>query len=909
MATARKAWIYGGLLALGWLALLVFATSPREGPPVPPGAAVLDLRLSAKGYVQLQALLQQARTTRRRPDDWVAGTLHTEEGAARCRVRLRGDQEAHWKKRKFSLRVKLRGASTFRGCDEFNLIVPWDRNYFSEMYAEWWNRRFGLVPCASDLVWLRINGRALGYYAFVEELGEAQLERNGLPFAPVFKGSRRGHLQDERVPWHESVVYSLPFFHAKASDAPLHDEVAHLLTTVFRELRQVDATMTAASYRRLAHLLDLERWAAYAAVSRVLGPHAESPHNVTVYFNSATGLFEPVLLDPFAVEELEVEDIDRGFAASFNVFNRELLSTPSFFALRKEALREVVAAKDEALARYQQFAPWIRYLAEDPLLDLDDPEWPSEPRRRWAPLEGLRSTSQGKYAARLRVLEDYLTRDVRPRPIERHHGRTQPIAHLEVTVLPAGRTTLALRGDPGVEGSIQLTELTVTGPGASSVRAAPAPDRQEGRDRRWTLQWNAGPAVEAGAERTIDLTGFDPDRHQLVPRVRAGAREPPVFLARSDARRMALDFLDRPVEELIRAASDLSFRLEPDRIVVPPGEYVVRAPLVLPRERRLVLEAGVRIRFAPEASLISYGPLTVAGTAEAPVVLDALDPGRGWGVVAVLATNARAAPEEAPRRSEVRHLIYARSRGATLNGIHYTGGLSFFYSDVSIERSLFLDAGEDDALNVKRASVSIRDCLFYGSPSDAMDLDWCGGEVRGCLIVGSGGDGIDLSGAEDLTLAGNAVLGAADKGVSVGEASRPVVEDNLLVACLTGIASKDRSLTASRRNALIACGHAFRAYQKKSIFGPARLESHGDLVADCGARDAAQDRSQVEVRDPAPAQPDLVAPARRLAAALAGKAPAAEVHRRTLDLLGARGDASWDRSAWVCSEEAWSWTR
>ena len=55
---------------------------------------------------------------------------------------------------------------------------------------------------------------------------------------------------------------------------------------------------------------------------------------------------------------------------------------------------------------------------------------------------------------------------------------------------------------------------------------------------------------------------------------------------------------------------------------------------------------------------------------------------------------------------------------------------------------------------------------------DAIDLDFCDGVVAGWTIEDVGGDGLDLSGST-LTLVDNRIARTGDKGVSVGDISRP----------------------------------------------------------------------------------------------------------------------------------------
>jgi Right handed beta helix region len=354
-------------------------------------------------------------------------------------------------------------------------------------------------------------------------------------------------------------------------------------------------------------------------------------------------------------------------------------------------------------------------------------------------------------------------------------------------------------------------------------------------------------------------------------------------LASSDEGQAWFEFLAPGADPVaLAAAAGLPLRATSDgSLVVPAGRHEVADLVFVPRApgRRLILAPGAQLRFAPGAGLISYAPLTAEGTPDLPISLDALDPQRGWLGLVVLSTNldpARDPDLPAAGSSRLRYVTCARARGGLLNGITYTGGVSFLASDVELERCRITDCGGDDGLNVKAARVVLRDTVFVRCPSDAVDLDWCEGEVSGCLFLGSGGDGVDLSGARDLEISDCAVLVAGDKALSVGEASRATIRGCLLGPALIGVASKDLSRVTVTRTTLLRADQALSAYRKKPVFGPGQLTASSLVLVDCGAEVAADEGSEVELgahRQP-DLPPDLEAALDELADALDASAPA-----------------------------------
>jgi hypothetical protein len=617
--------------------------------------------------------------------------------------------------------------------------------------------------------------------------------------------------------------------------------VARVFEEVLRTYRE-HPRFEPAQLERLSHLLDLDAWARFSALCRLMGSHPEHPHNVTAYFNAASGLFEPVFLDPEGTETRTAEAFEDSI--HLPVFTRELLTLLPFRDLRDHHLRRVLEGVDAFAATYDSYGQYLGLLDRDPLLRLpEEPDTSLDPSLEELVEVGV--TFKGFFQASQQVLSGFLEqpqRSLEPPLLQNQDSR---MVHVVVRLLEGGAAELHLRH--GRPQPLRLEALTLRGAGASLARLeAEAQVVDAPRARTW--RWPSPPSVPPAGDLVLRLEGFDPAAHtlQVVVEDDAGPLRFVVAPPSSDMG-VHLDFLDRSLPELAEAVSDLTFDRRGDDWVLPPGDYRVDGVLVVPRGGRLVLEAGARLRFGPGAALLTYAPLVVAGTAEQPVICEPLDEDEGWGLIGVLSTRAWSPQPPAERRSRVEHLVLRGARGATLNGVIYTGGLTFLRSDADVLRSCFVDVGGDDGLNVKRADVRVSECVFLECPQDAIDLDWCTGVVERCLMAACGGDGVDLSGAEGVQLRGNAILVMGDKGVSVGEASRVELEGNLLVGCAIGVASKDRSQTLSRDDTLAGCAEAFAAYRKKPIFGGGALVAQRPRLLDCERAARQDEESQVQV--------------------------------------------------------------
>jgi hypothetical protein len=255
-------------------------------------------------------------------------------------------------------------------------------------------------------------------------------------------------------------------------------------------------------------------------------------------------------------------------------------------------------------------------------------------------------------------------------------------------------------------------------------------------------------------------------------------------------------------------------------LLLPAGTHRFAEDVVLPEGVALHMEAGCSIELSNGASLISYGPLRIEGTAAQPVRIRPASPGGTWGTVAAVRPGSP---------SFIEYLRVEGGSGSVIEGVTITGALAIHEGDATIRHCSFSHGLAEDGLNIKNGNVQIRDCVFQDLASDAMDLDFVTGGVTDCSIERVAGDGIDLSGSE-ITLARNMVRQAGDKAISIGEQSRVFVTDSLLMSCPFGIAAKDASIATIEHCTLLENPRALAAYCKKPIFGGAELEASHCLI-------------------------------------------------------------------------------
>jgi parallel beta-helix repeat protein len=265
--------------------------------------------------------------------------------------------------------------------------------------------------------------------------------------------------------------------------------------------------------------------------------------------------------------------------------------------------------------------------------------------------------------------------------------------------------------------------------------------------------------------------------------------------------------------------------------------YVATRDLVIRPGAKLIVNAGVELRFQAGASLVVQGALSVYGREGKPVRLQAADPSRPWGALCfqnttdscVLnwteVTGATHGPDSAVYKAAVSAV------GSVLLLDHVSIGPSpqpFYGRNGRITlRRCSLDGTEagDDILNVQVALCTIEDSYFFGEGE--LDFDSVdGGVIRNTRVrstsVNNNRDCVDIGASQNVLLENNVVEEGSDKGFSIGEGSTVTLRGNTVAGCLRGIAVKDNSFARIDRNTIYGCVTGLDLYEKTPGLGGGR---------------------------------------------------------------------------------------
>ena len=733
----------------------------------------------------------------------------------RINFRLRGRSNWHFLPDKPSLRLKLRRSDPINLLRHINLINPEDRPMLSNIVADDLARRMGVLAHVSEMVRVFINGRYRGVYQLQTREDEEMLRRNWRLPGPIYLGDFL------KVPW-------------RRADFSVAGDAGVLETLDFDPLEEMLAAVYAAHgpdrYARLWSILDFDKFAALHAATALVGSlHIDVSHNQIFYFDSSTGLLEPMISDanghgmhnyPRTWRRLvraEVPD----HRMRLNEMNHPLLDAalrdPRFHHRRNQILYAALTGIGSVEAQTELIRAYTRAMDADVYADRHK----GALRDSFVGVIRLPYTNRQFEDAKADMLEWVRKRnaflldklgDSRARVVvsgEQRGGRTLFFVEVDGNA--------AVTFDTGAfEGGL-LADRDLDGKPATPV-AGPV-----------LLHPGLSEDPNTYYEHILFLKRWPP--HVLAPGVQRylfAADAAPGDVARIARGAFANSLSGDPVTTEVVTAAALDpasvranavsvhpWRFAPEpagEVVLGPGVVILKDDLIVGPRQSLVVRPGTELRLGPGVSIAARGRVRIVGRADERVRIRRLDPDRAWGAIVVQGQSAR--------DSRIAHAEIAGGSHATLFNVPYSGMVNVHWADgFRLENSTLAgNVISDDTLHVVHSRFSVSDAQFRDCFGDCIDLDYADGSIAGLRIYGAGNDGVDFM-TSTVTVRDAAISQAGDKGLSVGELSQVVAEGGAIGHAPIGIAVKDRSTLDLRRFSLASNGIAIDVYKKNWRYG------------------------------------------------------------------------------------------
>ena len=794
---------------------------------------ILDLKIGKEALQQLEKKRAQAFKVgilESSDDDWVPAQILKEGNEVMpISIRLKGDWLDHLLGDKWSFRLKTEEAQAWRRMKTFSLHTPSARYFLREWLLHQFLMQEDVLTTRYDFVELRLNGKSLGIYAYEEHFEKQLVESKQRREGPILKISEAGYWAGIK-----RQLQAHGYLRQSAGYPAMQQENADL--EAFKERRLLaDSTLNKqlAAAKKLLHqyqegtgnlssLFHVDVLARYLAICDVLNAyHGLNWHNQRFYFNPVINRLEPVGFDGYGEKPVQQTSI-KGQGA----LHPDLLQESSLLSIMFSDTA-FVAAYTGYLYEYSE-KQYIEAFLDRLQSDL-------QPRLEWLQLEFP--------DYRLDLQE--LRRDV---------------AYIHSLILPfedqSVKTFAKALGDKAVLlQNTHLLPVEVLGFGAG----------QKHMDQRLEepqlLPGQAPRLLKARLRRNAKgkIQDFAPLRFQesaaqkeekiawmaelQVPNYARYIFYRPLGLdtlfASSISRQPRLDPTvgSNAIFDQARPTSNAIYRIEGDKIIFPKGQHDITADLIFPTGYEIHFEAGLQLNFLNNSSFISKSPVFLFGTEEAPIKIYSSDrTGSGFTVL------------QSPQRSTLHYVIFEGMNTLRKKDWTLTGAVTFYETDVKIDRTVFRDNPCEDALNTVRSTFEITNCRFFNTAFDAFDSDFCKGEIKQCYFSKIGNDAMDFSGSL-ATIRSCKVEIAGDKGLSLGEESSAYLFDTSIEACPIALASKDASIAFVNDISMRACTQGFVAFQKKAEYGTSKIIVKDYEAIDLERLYAVSDGCTIQLKD------------------------------------------------------------
>jgi hypothetical protein len=245
-------------------------------------------------------------------------------------------------------------------------------------------------------------------------------------------------------------------------------------------------------------------------------------------------------------------------------------------------------------------------------------------------------------------------------------------------------------------------------------------------------------------------------------------------------------------------------------IEIGQGNWVVNKNIRTPKGYRILCSEGTSININKGATLSFNGPIEFIGSKEKRIKIYSTD---SSGTVLIY---------QAKDTSRIEYVDFTGLSETHSEGVHLSGGLNFFESDVTIKNAVFSYNNSEDALNIVRSNFDLQGVKFISIYSDAFDSDFSTGHISHVNFKNIGNDALDFSGSKVL-IDDVYISVVGDKGVSAGEKSSIIVSNVLIDSTELAFVSKDYSYLLIKRAEVLNSSVSCAVFTKKVAYGPARI--------------------------------------------------------------------------------------
>jgi len=714
-----------------------------------------------------------------------------------AKVKNRGQNENHWVEQKRSWRIKLAKDSYWKGMREFNLIIPYDRGYFSEQFSFTVAQKLGLKPPRSEFVTNTINSGTKAVYFLTQQWDKDMLEYNSL-------GSDTDLYSDKNTPVNSNgqwgIYNDVANFEKKVSIEGRENDFSNLdnLLKIIKSDKNIFDNS-------IGDILDLDNALAWVAHSTLVFTRGQQfSHNIFLYFDRMQGRFQliPWNVDMDRTKSIENHSIDE----YYNPLMGKLLENDEFTHKRNRLMWDYLTNGQNITQDLKSIDLWNKTII---------PSFLTDRKKKYSNLDVIynslllkQNTNKG-YLKILNALNETKASVIISKVNERDYHiaitssgfssvKLSQINMLSGTNYKLYNSSDLLLYDNTKDESLASKEILI-----HSKRVRPdtyfLEMKLEPQTQIFTLksEQNIQDYPSVGLQNAI--TGkevkFD------LKNDYSSSRDKNITIDNENN----MQKMQKP-NWLIQSGKNNFF--------IKKGLFEVSQNLVLPANSVLMVDSGVTLRLNPKVSIISYGNVFFNGTVNSPIKI-VRNYTENFGTVACV----RTAYQNLDQKCNFDHVYIDGGSEAELNGAYFTGAIASHGVSFNANYLTVVNSQGDDSVNVKNAPLYISHARIHQNTYDGIDGDFNPfGEIRDSEVYDNGNDGLDLGSAilkvENVSLSNN-----GDKCISAGERTDVIINNIVAQNCPIGIAIKDAAKVSLANSVIKDLPIAISQYVKKSLFG------------------------------------------------------------------------------------------
>ena len=633
----------------------------------------------------------------------------------RIKLRVKGDRMIHWyKKNETSYKIDIIGKDRFKGLEEFSIQKPITRNYIYEYIFHKLLENQNLISLKYLFVNLRINDGENSIYAVEEGFSKELIERNKRRNGPIFG-------IDENV----GVTYPNVLYDLYSKNYWINNH-ADLTENAFIKLNNLKKNNI-----EISKIFDLRKWAKYFAIIELTnGWHGAISKSVKLYYNPASGKFEPIGFDAHIIPNnpnkfilLDLLDknnrncigvcYDREWFFSFLKKNDGSLNK-DFINLYIEELNEVISKSymDEFFKNYKKKIEYYNSQLNT---------------------ENFKKDIGGMYKGLGNYIYDDRFIFKRISYLKERLKNINKINNLQIFI----KNNFINFDNQDLFFFKKVNEVCDE-KGIQSYYVT----------KNISIKYLENCKYYIGDNRVIFNNSTN---------------------ISSNLENINMDYNN------FQKLKELELK---DGVFYLNQNLIIDKNYVFPKNNTLIINKGVKIDFADDFILKSYGSIKFQGTKKEPILVNS----KGKKGSIILSNN-----DYLLKNVIINNLSYPKDKNRILHG-----GVNLINSNAKILSAEIKNSKSEDAINFVSSNVYIEDLKIENILSDGIDVDFGNLKFDNIFCVNVKNDCLDLSNAnfEGQNLI---AISVNDKGLSVGENSTGNIKNLLFEKNRLGIAVKDGS--------------------------------------------------------------------------------------------------------------------